>query len=127
MQITVIDASAIAAVLFVEPMADMIDARLAGARLVAPALLFYEVANVCLTKIRRDPSRREELLKAFGKLASVEIAIEQVAQAAALLLAARMRLSFYDASYLWLARSLDAELVTLDRRLEAAHAAVRGA
>jgi predicted nucleic acid-binding protein len=32
-------------------------------------------------------------------------------------LAEQVRLSFYDASYLCLARELDVELVTLDRRL----------
>ncbi|MBV9740236.1 MAG: type II toxin-antitoxin system VapC family toxin [Hyphomicrobiales bacterium] len=30
-------------------------------------------------------------------------------------------LTAYDASYLWLARALGAELVTLDRKLTAAH------
>jgi len=33
-------------------------------------------------------------------------------------------LTAYDASYLWLARELHAELVTLDRRLAAAAAAI---
>ncbi len=35
-------------------------------------------------------------------------------------LARRERLTVYDASYLWLARALDAELVTLDERLSRA-------
>jgi predicted nucleic acid-binding protein len=35
-------------------------------------------------------------------------------------LAERIGLTTYDASYLWLARRTGAELVTLDRRLEAA-------
>jgi predicted nucleic acid-binding protein len=39
-----------------------------------------------------------------------------------LLLAERKRLSAYDAAYLWLAKELGAELVTLDRRLAAAMA-----
>jgi predicted nucleic acid-binding protein len=34
------------------------------------------------------------------------------------LLAEATKLSFYDASYLWLSRSLGVPLVTLDRRLE---------
>jgi predicted nucleic acid-binding protein len=34
-------------------------------------------------------------------------------------LADKMGLTAYDASYLWLARRLDAELVTLDRKLAA--------
>jgi predicted nucleic acid-binding protein len=39
-------------------------------------------------------------------------------------LAGRTGLTAYDASYLWLARRLNAELVTLDRQLERAAAAV---
>ena len=37
-------------------------------------------------------------------------------------LAERTGLTAYDASYLWLARELKAELVTLDRKLAAAEA-----
>ena len=40
------------------------------------------------------------------------------------LLAERMRLSAYDASYLWLARRLNCELVTLDTDLAAAAVAL---
>ncbi len=40
---------------------------------------------------------------------------------AALRLAAATGLSVYDASYLWLARERDADLITLDRRLAAAY------
>jgi predicted nucleic acid-binding protein len=39
---------------------------------------------------------------------------------AVLVLAEHARLSSYDACYLWLAQSIGAELVTLDRRLDAA-------
>jgi predicted nucleic acid-binding protein len=38
-----------------------------------------------------------------------------------------LKLSLYDASYLWLARALDAELVTLDERLVRADEVLRGA
>ena len=40
--------------------------------------------------------------------------------AAALRLADEHGITVYDAAYLWLARELNAELVTLDRKLEAA-------
>lgn len=49
----VVDASALAAIVFAEPEAEMIAARLDGARLAAPTLLAFELTNVCLTKIRR--------------------------------------------------------------------------
>ena len=41
-----------------------------------------------------------------------------------LMLAERLGLSVYDASYLWLARTFQAELVTLDERLEKAVAKI---
>ena len=46
-----------------------------------------------------------------------------VDQAGVVVLATATGLTAYDASYLWLARHLQAELVTLDRRLAAAASA----
>ena len=97
--------------------------RLADARLVAPALLGFELANVCLVKSRRYPERRPALRAAFelrDRLAVEEVAVDHQG---ALDLAAATGLSAYDASYLWLARRLDAELVTLDKQLAKAQAA----
>ncbi len=116
----IVDASALAALLFDEPEAEAIGARLEGAGLAAPALLGFELANVCLTKIRRRPQERDALRNAF-RLAD-RLAIETVAvdHAAVLELAERSGLTAYDASYLWLAHTLGGELVTLDRALLAA-------
>ena len=60
MVVEVVDASALAALLFGEPDADQVVARMGAARLVAPALLDFELANVCLIKLRRHPAQREE-------------------------------------------------------------------
>jgi len=51
-------------------------------------------------------------------LAGLGIAMVDVDHRDALALAERTGLTAYDASYLWLARTLGAELVTLDRRLK---------
>lgn len=118
--IKIVDASALAALLFAEPEAATIAERLAGARLAAPSLLSYELANVCLTKIRRQPSQRETLRTAFGLANRLRVETVAVDHAATLDLAEATGLTAYDASYLWLARSLGAELVTLDRKLAAA-------
>jgi predicted nucleic acid-binding protein len=50
-------------------------------------------------------------------LDALSISLETVNLDAAIVLAERMKLSLYDASYLWLAHALGAELVTLDDRL----------
>ena len=120
--IKVVDASALAAILFAEPEAEAIAARLTGARLAAPPLVDYELANVCLTKIRRQPSQREALRAAFHLAHRLKVETVAVDHSAMLDLAEATGLTAYDASYLWLARSLGGELVTLDRKLAAASA-----
>jgi predicted nucleic acid-binding protein len=122
MPIKVVDASALVALLFGEPNGDRIGARLEGEGLAAPALLPFEVGNACLMKIRRHPDRRDALLAAFSLMARMEIEIVDVDPEAALALAEQTKLTVYDASYLLLARKLEAELITLDKRLDAAQA-----
>jgi predicted nucleic acid-binding protein len=123
MAVKVVDASAIGALLFGEPEAEAIVARLAGAALTAPALFPFEVANIALKKIRRHPEQRTSLLAGHALLSRLPIDIAGVDQGAALRLAEQTGLTAPDASYLWLARTLGAELITLDKRLQAASAA----
>ncbi|HEY2052122.1 MAG TPA: type II toxin-antitoxin system VapC family toxin [Caulobacteraceae bacterium] len=120
--VKVVDASALAALLFDEPEAEAIAARLEGGRLTAPALLDFELADVCLTKIRRRPDAREALRAALGLAQRLNIETVAVDHAATLDLAEATGLTVHDASSLWLSRALDAELVTLDRALAAASA-----
>ena len=123
MAVKVVDASALAALLFGEPDGAIVADRLRGAELIAPALLQFEVANTCIKKIRRHPAQRNALIAAFGMLGRMNVGIVEVEQEEAIVLAERSGLSAYDASYLWLARESRSELVTLDARLEAASAA----
>lgn len=116
----VVDASALGALLFGEPDGAAIAELLRGASLIAPALLPFEVANVCVKKMRRHTDQRDALLAAFGMLVRMEVGVIEVDQGEAILLAERSGLTAYDASYLWLARRMGAELVTLDRQLVAA-------
>jgi predicted nucleic acid-binding protein len=113
----VVDASAVAAILFQEPEGEKVVRQLDGHQLVASPLLDFELSNVCLTKLRRHPDRRDELLAGFRWRSRLAIQIRNVDHEAVLALAEQTVLSFYDASYMWLARQLGAVLVTLDRRL----------
>jgi predicted nucleic acid-binding protein len=116
---TVVDASAIAAVLFDEPEAAPIVASITG-DLIAPTLLRYELASVCTTKLIRHPQRTDEIHERYRLLD--ELAIDYVEPDWPILpaLARRWALSAYDAAYLQLALARGAPLVTLDARLAAA-------
>ena len=123
MAVKVVDASALAALLFDEPEAGAVADQLEDGNLVAPALLGVEIASVCLKKLRSSPQQREALLAAFALYARMPIEVVEVDHADTLRLAEAFGLSSYDAAYLWLAQKLAAELVTLDRRLQTAVAA----
>lgn len=120
MPVEVVDASALGAVLFVEPEADRVAARIDAGTLVAPALLDFELASICLKKLRRYPDRRELLLRGWSARSRFAIRIVPIDPPQVVALAESAGLSVYDASYLWLVRVLGAGLITLDRRLAAA-------
>jgi predicted nucleic acid-binding protein len=120
--VKVVDASALAAVIFAEPEGQGIAVRLEAAKLAAPLLLDFEITNICLTKLRRNPARRTDFLSAFNLRSAFSIESYEIDYGGSLSLAEQFRLTAYDASYLWLARHLSAELVTLDRQLARAAA-----
>lgn len=115
----VVDASAVAALLFNEPEGAMVASFLGDHRLFAPTLLRLELANVCLKKIRRDAARRDLLRAAYATLPDFELEFIDVDTEEVLDLAEATGLTAYDASYLWLARQLDVMLITLDKKLAA--------
>ena len=55
----VVDASAVGALLFAESQRDEIADKLLDASLLAPPLLPFELANVCIKKMRRHPEQRD--------------------------------------------------------------------
>jgi predicted nucleic acid-binding protein len=118
--VKVVDASALAAVLFGEPAAEAVAAEMGSALLAAPALIEYELGNICWKKCQRHPALADRLQVALALLPQLALRLHDVTPPAVLQLALLHRLSFYDASYAWLARELQAPLVTLDNRLLAA-------
>src|SRR5207247_2661278 len=123
-EVKIVDASAVAAIMFDEPEADDMTRRLRGAILVAPALLQFELVNACVTKLRRYPDLQTTILEAFAIQGGLMIETAEVDHAGVLVLVEQFRLTGYDASYLWLAQRLGGELVTLDRPLGRAAAAL---
>jgi len=120
----VADASALAAITFQEPGVDDVRLRLRGAQVFAPRILQFEMANVAWKRIRRQPEVAVATLTllqaALGEGSRIEWKDVNVTEV--VLIAQATGLTTYDASYLWLAASLGADLVTLDKRLAAASA-----
>ena len=86
--------------------------------ITVPSLLYYEVANILLFGRSRPPA--EEAAEALSDLFSIPLAVEapeRDAADAALRLASQLGLSYYDASYVALAETLNCPLITADQRL----------
>jgi len=86
--------------------------------IAVPALLFSEVGNILLFG-RARPSL-EEAAEALQDLFSIPLSIappDGETAAAALRLASQYGLSYYDATYLALAESLECTLITADQKL----------
>lgn len=117
--IAVVDASALAAIVFNEPMAELIRDRLANRQLVAPRLLAYELLNTAAKKIRRHPEQAAAVRAGVARALADDVVIywTDVEPGPVLDLAVTTGLTAHDATYLWLAKHLDAELVTLDGEL----------
>ena len=91
-----------------------------GAALFALVLMAYELANVARTKTRRHPAHRGLILERLSDALAIPIQWIDVGHLQVVELALQTGLSTYDASYLYVARSIGAGLVTFDQRLEAA-------
>lgn len=113
----VVDANLLAAVVFTEAAAPQAAALLRGRALCAPAIVGLELANVAMNKVRRGAIRLEDASNALEDVERLDIERFEVGPREAFALAARYRLSTYDAAYLWLAARLDVPLATFDARL----------
>jgi predicted nucleic acid-binding protein len=117
MPVSVVDASALAALAFNEAEAAAVSDMLSGKQLVAPALVIYELGNTCWKKCRRYPASASAFRKSFTAALSLPIELFVVEPTKVLATAEDTGASFYDAAYIWLSRCLNAPLVTLDRQL----------
>ncbi len=118
MPVRVVDASALGALAFGERKAEKVAIKLEDSRLVAPALLWFEFASICLKKIKAHPSQKLAIVSAFNLAHKLAIEIIDMDHAEVIALADEAGLTTYDASYVWLARQLDAELITLDEKMK---------
>lgn len=112
----------LAAIAFGEPDAERWSAALDGALVYAPALLNYELASVARKKCRDHPALTRQVLTALGLALGPSSGIEWIdpSPVDVALLANATGLTVYDASYLWVAGFVGADLATKDASLAAA-------
>lgn len=116
----VIDASVLIAVLFGESEFEQANSLLVGRALVAPHLLDLEVASAALKKVRRENLPLSSIKAILEIYVRLPIERHPIEADAVLELAARYRLTAYDAAYLYLAERLEAPLATFDAKLASA-------
>ena len=115
----VADASVIAARAFGEPRGNEVELLLGSADLFAPHLLAYELTNVARNKARQSPQDLSAIERGLLGALSLDIRWVDVDHQAVLALALEKGITTYDASYLYVARSLGVPLVTFDAALQA--------
>ncbi len=120
MVVKVVDATALGALVFGEPEAEAVAKQLSTSTLVAPQLLWFELASIAFKKATKHPGLVDQIREAFRMAGRLTIEILAVDHLDIIDLATQTRITTYDASYLWLARKTGGELVTLDKRLSTA-------
>src|SRR3989339_878140 len=85
---------------------------------ISPSLLKYEVGNTLRTKLMRKKIKKEEAQRLYRSFLAINIKEELLDFHDVLDLALEKNLSFYDASYLYLAKSKKIDLLTLDHSLK---------
>jgi predicted nucleic acid-binding protein len=114
----VVDASAIAALLFNEGAALWVQDETFGELLLAPGLIHFELGNLCWKKMRRSPEQADALQRNWLNWnVSPPVTLIDTDLAGTIHLAHGHNLTFYDASYLWLAHDRSADLISLDAKL----------
>ena len=110
----VVDASAIAAVVFGEAEGETVRR---GQLLYAPSLIGYELTHVAWKKMRRTVGSAVAISDALASVARLGMIHKEPDTVEVLGLAVATNLTPYDASYLWVAKTLGLKLVTLDQAL----------
>ena len=113
----VVDSSVLAAWLFGEPRCDEAEALMQGWQLAAPVIIDYEIANIGMSKLRSKLLAAKTVESILNQYVRTGIEKFSPDPCALFDMAAKYRLTCYDAAYLLLADQLCAPLVTFDEML----------
>lgn len=116
----VVDASAVAEILFGTEAGQRAAALIGGHELLAPQHLTAEVASVIRGWSLSRQITDEQALRAFGEFDALGVELVPMMSMLPAVYALRHNVSSYDAMYVVLARAAQCSLLTLDARLAAA-------
>ncbi len=121
----VVDASAALAISLQEPTSERAEAILrarsvAGGAVLVPSIFWLEVVNVLVRRHHQPPGLVLEAIVDLENLGLESVQLDRPQLLLTIDVVARYGLSAYDAAYLALAESADAQLLTADGRLAAA-------
>lgn len=117
MQVQVVDATAVAALLFADPLAEQVVEQLDEAVIVAPTILESDLCILCLEKVSAKEESAEHYLEALKLLQDLKLEYIQQDIADVVRFAAERNLTINQAYYLRLVSILDAGLVSLSQNL----------
>jgi len=93
-----------------------------------PVLLFFEFGNTVVKKFREDIDTRKEFNRNLTDLLSIQLSFAETTPDLLKLVysvASRYEITFYDATYVALAKSLKCDFVTADKKLVEATKALK--
>lgn len=85
---------------------------------VAPDLLKLEVSNALRSAVKSKRLSKDIALSILKEFLNLEILYKKVEEISVLEMAINQEISVYDATYLWLSKKHQIDLVTLDKNLK---------
>jgi predicted nucleic acid-binding protein len=117
MRVKVVDASIMAAWCFRESRSEEAFASLRDSELHAPTLLAYELASIVRKKVITYPDKADIIIQALRTVLVLPVHWHEVDHIKVMQLAIENGLTTYDASYLYVAKAIKADLATFDEYL----------
>ena len=117
MQIIVIDASAIIAVITNEPQKEELIQLTSGANLIAPVSIHAEIGNAFSSMLKRNRIALPQALLALNHYQKIPIRYVEINLSSSLKIANELSIYAYDAYLIYVAKRYHAPLLTLDKAL----------
>jgi predicted nucleic acid-binding protein len=114
----VVDANIFLAVALNEPEKNQIIQLTAGARLIAPEVLLYEIGNALSAMMKRQRLTYQQTTRAFSIIGLIPVVLEKADIMQALKISHSFNTYAYDAYYLEVAHRLQIPLMTLDQKMK---------